>query len=534
MSSGKSLLRNCFSLLGIVISLGALFVFALLMIVDVLYGHSGPYFGLVAYIMVPGAFVCGLGLIVAGMIMQYLVNNYQGDPAQSCGLTHKDECCCCTWFKGFIKGFRLPDLTISFTKCSTWLNLIVILVVLGIAGAVLCLSAINAYHWTEADEFCGELCHVSMEPENVAHKDSPHANVACVECHVGPGIDAYAYAKINGIRQLVRNVTKTYHTPIHVPVTAMYGKHLDGKTKTKHTCMSCHWNPKYVGNKEKSFTHFLKNEEDLKASLRMSIKVGGCDPKTGIVGGAHSHVTPNGKKLEFITDNNKRNGEVVWIRQTFEDGKTRIYTNGDEVDTKKQTVFTMGCLDCHNRPAHRYASPVTAVDMALELGTLPLELGENVKYTVIELLTGEYETKEEAMKAIKDGLTEMYGGDAEAEEEEENAEPANKHLEQAIKTVQNIYSRNIFPAMKASWQAYPDNIGHKESIGCARCHNESMVDAEEGEPVRNGCQDCHVITAQFKDGEWDEADIKGLEFQHLDGNDQSDITTCSKCHNGTY
>ena len=534
MSSEKSLLRNCFSLLGIVISLGALFAFALLMIVDVLYGHSGPYFGLVAYIMVPGALVCGLGLIVAGVIMQYLVNNYQADPAhQSCSLTHKDECCYCTWFKGFVKGFRLPDLNISLTKCSTWLSLFVILIVLGIAGAVLCLAAINAYHWTEDDEFCGELCHVTMEPENVAHKDSPHANVACVECHVGPGIDAYAYAKINGIRQLAQNVTKTYHTPIHVPVSAMYGKHLDGKTKTQHTCMSCHWNPKYVGNKEKSFTHFLKNEEDLKASLRMSIKVGGCDPKTGIVGGAHSHVTPNGKKLEFITDNNKRNGEVVWIRQTFEDGKTRIYTNGDEVDTKKQTVFTMGCLDCHNRPAHRYASPVTAVDMALELGTLPLELGENVKYTVIELLTAEYATQEDAMKGIKDGLTEMYGGDAEAEEEE-GAEPANEHLEQAIKTVQNIYKRNIFPAMKASWEAYPDNIGHKESIGCARCHNETLVDAEEGEPVRNGCQDCHTITAQFKDGEWDEADIKGLEFQHMDGNDQSDITTCSKCHNGTY
>ena len=145
MSSEKSLLRNCFSLLGIVISLGALFAFALLMIVDVLYGHSGPYFGLVAYIMVPGALVCGLGLIVAGVIMQYLVNNYQADPAhQSCSLPHKDECCYCTWFKGFVKGFRLPDLNISLTKCSTWLSLIVILIVLGIAGAVLCLAAINA------------------------------------------------------------------------------------------------------------------------------------------------------------------------------------------------------------------------------------------------------------------------------------------------------------------------------------------------------------------------------------------------------
>ena len=40
-----------------------------------------------------------------------------------------------------------------------------------------------------------------------------------------------------------------------------------------------------------------------------------------------------------------------------------------------------------------------------------------------------------------------------------------------IDAVQEIYRDNFFPEMKASWQAYPDNIGHKDWPGCFRCHD---------------------------------------------------------------
>lgn len=505
MNLGNSLLKNWLSLLGIVVSLGALFTFVLLFAVDLLWGHAGPYFGLLAYVVVPGAFVGGLCLMVLGFLLWYWLNYRE-----------KDATGCWAWLK-----LKAPDVKADFSHLSTWIVLVCLLAALGVSASVVTLAGYKVYHWTEEDEFCGELCHVTMEPENVAHQTSPHAKIQCVECHVGPGLEAYAYAKINGIRQLAQNLTGTYHTPIHVPVAALYGRHLDGKTKIEHTCLECHWSDQYVGAKDKTFVHFLKNEEDAKATIRMSLKVGGNDPKAGPVGGIHSHITAAGKKVEFVTENNKREGKVSWVRQTSEKGEVTVYArDGFKFDEAKQKVFTMTCLECHNRPAHQYASPVTAVDLAMELGTLPLELGDSVKYTVIDLLTGDYKTQEEAIKAISEGLNEYF--------------PDSEHLALATQTVQDIYKRNFFPRMKANWAAYPDHIGHKESEGCARCHNGELTDEKEGQAIRNGCQDCHQIIAQQKGEEWDEADVKGLEFKHPDGNDQDDITTCSKCHNGTY
>ena len=42
-----------------------------------------------------------------------------------------------------------------------------------------------------------------MKPEYTAYLHSPHARVACVDCHVGSGTSAYVKAKINGVHQLV-------------------------------------------------------------------------------------------------------------------------------------------------------------------------------------------------------------------------------------------------------------------------------------------------------------------------------------------
>ena len=43
----------------------------------------------------------------------------------------------------------------------------------------------------------------------------------------------------------------------------------------------------------------------------------------------------------------------------------------------------------------------------------------------------------------------------------------------AINEIQLGYASNIFPEMKVTWKAYPNNIGHMESEGCYRCHNET-------------------------------------------------------------
>ena len=45
----------------------------------------------------------------------------------------------------------------------------------------------RTYEFTESVTFCGETCHKIMTPEFTAYQESPHARVACVQCHIGPG-----------------------------------------------------------------------------------------------------------------------------------------------------------------------------------------------------------------------------------------------------------------------------------------------------------------------------------------------------------
>ena len=69
----------------------------------------------------------------------------------------------------------------------------------------LLLSAVGSYeafHYSESVEFCGTLCHKVMKPEYVAYQNSPHARVACVECHVGSGADWYVRSKLSGLYQV--------------------------------------------------------------------------------------------------------------------------------------------------------------------------------------------------------------------------------------------------------------------------------------------------------------------------------------------
>ena len=44
----------------------------------------------------------------------------------------------------------------------------------------------RAVEHMETVQFCGQSCHV-MKPEFIAHQNSPHASVECVDCHVAPG-----------------------------------------------------------------------------------------------------------------------------------------------------------------------------------------------------------------------------------------------------------------------------------------------------------------------------------------------------------
>ena len=58
--------------------------------------------------------------------------------------------------------------------------------------------------------------------------------------------------------------------------------------------------------------------------------------------------------------------------------------------------------------------------------------------------------------------------------------------EPAVEEVKRVYQQNFFPEMKVNWEAYPDNIGHKDFPGCFRCHDGKHV-TKEGRPLTMSC-----------------------------------------------
>ncbi|MCJ7549173.1 MAG: tetrathionate reductase family octaheme c-type cytochrome, partial [Anaerolineae bacterium] len=88
------------------------------------------------------------------------------------------------------------------------------------------------FEFTASTEFCGELCHATRA-EYVTYHTSLHANVACTECHVGPGLDQELKAKLNGLRELFLYTTDTYERPIPSPVETL--------RPARNVCEQCHW-----------------------------------------------------------------------------------------------------------------------------------------------------------------------------------------------------------------------------------------------------------------------------------------------------
>ncbi len=187
------------------------------------------------------------------------------------------------------------------------------------------------------------------------------------------------------------------------------------------------------------------------------------------------------------------------------------FTNAVE----ESQVRRMDCMDCHNRPAHRYQTPNAAVNLAMSLGRIDRSL-KYIKTNAVYALTRTYTNEAKAMEGVATILAERY--------------PDDTRVRPVIDAVQKIYRDNFFPEMKASWKNYPDNIGHKDWPGCFRCHDGQHKTADGTRTINaNDCNACHTILAQGSGKELEQFSPNGQKFKHpgdeVDG-------ACTDCHTG--
>jgi nitrate/TMAO reductase-like tetraheme cytochrome c subunit len=475
-----SLLRNWISLSGLVIVIGSLFSFFLLFLMDTMAEFSNPYVGILTYVVAPGFLFFGLALTIFGALRERR--------------------------KLGVAGGIWPVMVVDLSRARDRKRMAVFLTC---AVLFLLLSAVGSYHtyhFSESVTFCGEACHTVMQPELVTYQHGSHARVACVQCHIGPGAEWFVKAKISGTYQLYAVAFNKYPRPVPTPIKNL--------RPAQETCEQCHWPKKFVGNLDKTYHYFLSDETNTPFTVRLTMKVGGGDPTHGPVGGIHWHMNV-GNRIQYWARDPARQ-EIPYVRVTDSQGvvteyRTKTFSNA--VNTAE--LRTMDCMDCHNRPAHTYQTPNYAVNLAMSLGKIDPSL-PYIKSNAVALLTQTYTNETEALENIATKLANSY--------------PSQPLIRPAIDAVQQIYKVNFFPEMKASWAAYPNNIGHKDWPGCFRCHDDNHKSVSGKEMIKSSdCNACHTILAQGSGDELNMLSPAGQAFKHPGGEVDG---ACNDCHTG--
>lgn len=380
----------------------------------------------------------------------------------------------------------------------------------------------TVWEYTNSPQFCGTTCH-TMPPEYTAYQSSPHARVACVDCHLGQdSLILTVPRKAREISHVISALTQDYEPPIYV-------KNL---RPARDTCEQCHNPDKFSSDTFKEIKRYITDTQNSEVRNFTVIKTGGGTARQGLGRGIHWHVE---NQVQFYSDDPLKQ-TIPYVRTTDADGKVTEYFDAeaglppDFGSTVESQLHRMDCIDCHNRASHLFRAPADAMDNALATGQIDTEI-PYIKFQGQQALSGQYATTEEGIAAIQ-GLKEWY------RQNEADYYAANQSkVDDAVAVIQQMFEDTVFPNMKVGWETHPNNLGHKDFPGCFRCHDGKHT-SPDGETVRLECNLCHSIPEIVLPG--DQAPVIHVERpnepdSHKDSNwlarhryvfDE----TCAQCH----
>lgn len=487
-----SLLSNYVSFAGWAVVAASLTSILLLFLIELTSSSDNPYLGILTYMLLPGVMLFGLCIVLLGALRERRRRRRNPGRAHARPLFDFSDPRRRRNFMGFVAAVFVFIFMSAF-------------------------GSYRAYEHTESVQFCGQTCHTVMKPEATAFRVSPHANVRCVDCHVGPGPEWYVRSKLAGVRQLYHLAVGTYSRPVKSPVHNM--------RSANETCTHCHWPNKFHGDVLKEFRHYSYDEANTPGATRMLVHVGGGSPDSGPVSGIHWHMNL-ANEVTFVSSDEQRQN-IDWVRWKGHDGSVIEYTARDSKLTPEQIAAApkrrMDCIDCHNRPTHVYLPPDRSVNDSLAAGKLDASL-PYLKREAVALLSKPYATTDEALRSIADGLEgfyranypDVYAGKADS-------------VRGAVAEVQRLFQTYTFPEMKTDWQTHPNNVGHFYSQGCFRCHDGDHV-SPTGRVIRKDCALCHTTLDQTAAGLTTPAP-EG-QFRHPVALGTQGEFQCAACHKG--
>jgi hypothetical protein len=408
---------------------------------------DNPYIGLLIFVLIPIIFFLGLALIPLGIWLG------KRQVAAEFATLHDR--------KAVLRRFAI------FLGITTFVNVLI--------GSQVTYRAVEHM---ETVQFCGQTCHV-MKPEFSAHQLPPHQKVACVGCHVVPGAAGLVKSKMAGTRQLMEVVLNSYVRPIP---SATESNRL---APSADTCEECHSRARNSGSRVRVIPKFKDDQANTPSYTILTMMIGG-----GAYGGIHgSHMGP-GTHIRYAASDAKRQ-VIPWVEyRNSGNGAVRSYLAADAKPGSIDALphFDMQCADCHNRPAHAFELPEHALDRSLASGDLPVSL-PFLKKNGLALLNATYSGEAEATRKISEGLAAFYRSQF-----PDIAAKNSSEITAASKVIAKIYSENVFPDLKVTWGTYPNNLGHTDSPGCFRCHDDAHATADK-KTIPQDCGTCHQAVA---------------------------------------
>jgi hypothetical protein len=172
------------------------------------------------------------------------------------------------------------------------------------------------------------------------------------------------------------------------------------------------------------------------------------------------------------------------VRVTGRDGRVREFVAPGATASQfaSAPLRRMDCIDCHNRPAHTmFATAERAVDTAIAEGRIPREL-PFVRREAVAVLKQAHASRDAGQQVIAQRVKAFYAGRPGTDA---------RVVDRAVAGAQDVWSRNVFPAMHVTWGTYPSHTGHVDSPGCFRCHDDEHKSAD-GAVISQSCELCHT------------------------------------------
>jgi nitrate/TMAO reductase-like tetraheme cytochrome c subunit len=436
--------NNPVSLVGMALATATSLLFLVLLLFDLLGYLTNPYIGLLVFVTVPALFIASLLLIPIGAWWSARRRREGRDVS---------------WPVIDLRQPRQRAVVLGVLAL-TFVNVL-----------ILSAAGVGTVHYMERTEFCGQVCHTTMEPEFKAHQVWPHSQVACVGCHVGPGVGSFVESKLTGSRQLYHVITGEIPRPVPAPVRSL--------GRTTDTCAGCHTANRPQGDKTRLIREYANDEANTETITTVQMHVG--NPAGGPGGGIHRHLS---LQIEYVASDDTR-ATIPWVRVVNARGGAKEYTAAGVSASliASATRRRMDCVDCHNRPAHTtFFTPERAIDAAIALGRIPRTLAF-VRREAVAAVTADYADAAAANAAIATRLTDFYRARAGSD---------SALVQRAIAGTQDVWSHNVFPAMRVKWGTYPNHLGHVDTPGCFRCHDDEHK-ANDGTAIKQDCEMCHAI-----------------------------------------